>query len=100
MRKDTKQADALRAEIRQILAKVKDRDLLLFFLWTFKRISRNQSLPSDREIKPLRDAFLRVMGAIRNRTRAEAADLALVDKWITSDELLLMRERRNEHEPS
>jgi DNA-binding XRE family transcriptional regulator len=77
--------DVLRQEIRRMLAQVEDRDLLLFLLWTMRRISKNQPLPQLDEIKPLRDAFVRVSTAIRERRKAESTDLDLVMKWIGSD---------------
>ena len=81
----------LRQEIRKMLAQVDDRDLLLFLLWTVRRISKNQPLPAVDEIKPLRDAFLRVAKAIRERRKAQTADIDLVMKWIGSDVVNLAR---------
>ncbi len=83
--------DVLRAEIRKILAKVEDRDLLLFILWSVRRISKNKPLPPLDEIRPLRDAFMRVAKAIRERKKAKTSDLDLVRKWIKSDDVELAR---------
>ena len=81
----------LREEINKILAQVQDRDLLLFLLWATRRISKNQPLPPPDEIKPLRDAFIRVAKAIRERKKAKTADIDLVLKWIGSDAVDLAR---------
>lgn len=81
----------LREEIRKMLAKVEDRDLLLFILWSVRRICKNQPLPPPEEIKSLRDAFMRVAKALRERKKAKTADLDLVTKWIGSDDVELAR---------
>ena len=83
--------EALREEIRKIVADVQDRDLLLFLLWTMRRISKNQPLPPLDEMKLLRDAFIRVAKAIRERKKAKNADIDLVLKWIGSDAIDLAR---------
>jgi ribosome-binding protein aMBF1 (putative translation factor) len=83
--------EGLREEINKILAQVQDRDLLLFLLWTARRISKNQPLPPLEEIRPLRDAFIRVAKAIREKKKANKADIDLVMKWIGSDRVHLAR---------
>ena len=83
--------EVLREEIRKMVAEVQDRDLLLFLLWTMRRISKNQPVPPLDEIKPLRDAFVRVAKAIRERKKAKNADIDLVMKWIGSDVVDLAR---------
>jgi ribosome-binding protein aMBF1 (putative translation factor) len=83
--------EVLREEIRKMVAEVQDRDLLLFLLWTMRRVSKNQPLPPLDEIKPLRDAFIRVANAIRERKKAKTADIDLVMKWIGSDVVDLTR---------
>ena len=83
--------EVLREEIKKMLAEVQDRDLLLFLLWTTRRISKNQPLPPPEQIGSLRDAFIRVAKAIRQRTKASKADIDLVMKWIGSDRVHLAR---------
>jgi len=83
--------EILRAEIKEMLAKVEDSDLLLFILWSVRRISKNQPLPPPEEIKSLRDAFVRVAKALREQKKAKTADLDLMMKWIGSDDVELAR---------
>lgn len=91
MLEESDNPEVLRQEIRKMLAQVDDRDLLLFLLWTVRRISKNQPLPPIDEIKPLRDAFVRVAKAVRERRKAQIADIDLVMKWIGSDVVNLAR---------
>jgi ribosome-binding protein aMBF1 (putative translation factor) len=91
MLEESDNPEVLREEIRKMVAEVQDRDLLLFLLWTTRRISKNQPLPPLDEIKPLRDAFIRVAKAIRERKKAKTADIDLVMKWIGSDAVDLTR---------
>lgn len=91
MTEESDDPEILRAEIKKMLAEVEDRDLLLFILWSVRRISKNQPLPAPEEIKPLRDAFVRVAKALRDQKKAKTADLDLVMKWIGSDDVELAR---------
>jgi Helix-turn-helix len=75
----------MRAELKEMVAKIENRDMLLFVLWSVRRISQHLPMPEDRELKALRDAFLRVTKAIRERRKAKAVDLELVTKWIATD---------------
>ena len=91
MLEESDNPEVLREEIRKIVAEVQDRDLLLFLLWTMRRISKNQPLPPPDEIKALRDAFISVAKAIRERKKAKNVYIALVLKWIGADAVDLAR---------
>jgi hypothetical protein len=83
--------EVLCEQIKKMVAEVQDRDLFLFLLWTMRRISKNQPVPPPDEIKPLRDACIRVAKAIRERKKAKNVDIDLVLKWIGSDAVDLAR---------
>jgi ribosome-binding protein aMBF1 (putative translation factor) len=91
MLEELENPEVLREEIRKMVAEVQDRDLLLFLLWTTRRISKNQPLPPPEQIGSLRDAFIRVAKAIRQRTKASKADIDLVMKWVGSGLVHLAR---------
>jgi helix-turn-helix protein len=74
--------EAVRAELRAIIAKVDDRGSLLFTKWLLTRISKNQPIPPIDEVKALHDAFVRVAAAFRAHRKVKAADLDLVNRWI------------------
>ncbi len=77
--------EQMRAELKETVAKIEDRDMLLFVLWSVRRMSQHLPMPEDQELKALRDAFLRVTKAIRGRRKAKVVDLELVTKWIATD---------------
>ena len=88
---ETDNPEVLRQEIFAILDKVTDRGSLLFFHWILTRISNNDPLPADEELKALHRAFVRITAAFAERRRPCADDLALVNKWIVIDKAATAR---------
>ena len=88
---ETDNPEALRNEILAVLEKVTDRGSLLFFHWILRRISNNDPLPADEELKALHGAVVRITAAFAERKRPHADDLALVNKWIVIDEAATAR---------
>ncbi len=60
---ETDDPEVLRKEISAVLEKVTDRGSLLFFHWILRRISNNDPLPADEELKALHRAFVRITAA-------------------------------------
>jgi DNA-binding Xre family transcriptional regulator len=83
--------EAVRAELKAIIAKVDDRGSLLFTKWLLTRISKNQPLPPIDEVKALHDAFVRVAAAFRAHRKVKAADLDLVNRWIGIEDVQIAR---------
>jgi hypothetical protein len=77
--------EQMRAELKEMVAKIEDHDMLLFVLWSVRRIFQHLPIPGGEELKALREAFLRVTKAIRERRKAKVVDLELVKKWIATD---------------
>ena len=88
---ETDDPAVLRREILAVLEKVTDRGSLLFFQWILGRISNNDPLPADEELKALHEAFVRIAAAVAERRRPHTDDLALVKKWIVIDEAATAR---------
>lgn len=70
--------DDLRNEITEILNKITDSETLLFCLWMFKKIARHEEVPPPEKLKGLRDAFVRMISALRNKKTIKQENLALV----------------------
>lgn len=83
--------EAVRAELKAIIAKVDDRGSLLFTKWLLTRISKNQPIPPIDEVKALHDAFVRVAAGFRAHRKVKAADLVLVDRWIGVEDVEIAR---------
>jgi hypothetical protein len=83
--------EAVRAELKAIIAKVDDRGSLLFTKWLLTRISKNQPIPPIDEVKALHDAFVRVAAAFRAHRKVKAADLDLVNRWIGVEDVEIAR---------
>ena len=83
--------EAVRAELKAIIAKVDDRGSLLFTKWLLTRISKNQPIPPIDEVKALHDAFVRVATAFRAHRKVKAADLDLVNRWIAVQDVEIAR---------
>ena len=83
--------EAVRAELKAIIAKVDDRGSLLFTKWLLTRISKNQPIPPINEVKALHDAFVRVAAAFRAHRKVKAADLDLVNRWIGIEDVQIAR---------
>jgi hypothetical protein len=83
--------EAVRAELKAIIAKVDDRGSLLFTKWLLTRISKNQPIPPIDEVKALHDAFVRVAAAFRTHRKVKAADLDLVNRWIGVEDVEIAR---------
>jgi DNA-binding Xre family transcriptional regulator len=83
--------EAVRAELKAIIAKVDDRGSLLFTKWLLTRISKNQPIPPIDEVKALHDAFARVTAAFRAHRKVKAADLDLVNRWIGVEDVEIAR---------
>jgi hypothetical protein len=83
--------EAVRAEIKAIIAKVDDRGSLLFTKWLLTRISKNQPIPPIDEVKALHDAFVRVAAAFGAHRKVKAADLDLVNRWIGVEDVEIAR---------
>jgi len=88
---ETDDPEVLRKEILAVLEKVTDRGSLLFFHWILRRISNNDPLPADEELKALHRAFVRITAAFAEKKRPHADDLALVNKWIVIDKAATAR---------
>ncbi len=88
---ETDDPEVLRKEILAVLEKVTDRGSLLFFHWILRKISNNDPLPADEELKALHRAFVRITAAFAERRRPHADDLALVNKWIVIDKAATAR---------
>ena len=83
--------EAVRAELKAIIAKVDDRGSLLFTKWLLTRISKNQPIPPIDEVKALHDAFVRVAAAFRAHRKVKPADLDLVNRWIGVEDVEIAR---------
>lgn len=83
--------EAVRAELKAIIAKVDDRGSLLFTKWLLTRISKNQPIPPIDEAKALHDAFVRVAAAFKAQRKVKAADLDLVNRWIGVEDVEISR---------
>jgi len=83
--------EAVRAELKAIIAKVDDRGSLLFTKWLLTRISKSQPIPPIDEVKALHDAFVRVAVAFRAHRKVKAADLDLVNRWIGVEDVEIAR---------
>jgi hypothetical protein len=68
---------SIRTEIKAAIARVEDRGSLLFIKWLLTRISKDLPMPQEEEIKALHDAFVRVAGALRKRSKIKVADFDL-----------------------
>lgn len=77
--------EVLRREIRTMLEKVTDRGSLIFFQWLIGRISANDPLPGDEELKTLHQAFMRLKAAFRAKKKPTKEDMELVGKWTDGD---------------
>lgn len=88
---ETDDPEVLRKEISAVVEKVTDRGSLLFFHWILRRISNNDPLPADEELKALHGAFVRITAAFAEKKRPHADDLALVNKWIVIDKAATAR---------
>jgi transcriptional regulator with XRE-family HTH domain len=88
---ETDDPEILRKEILAVLEKVTDRGSLLFFHWILRRISNNDPLPADEELKALHQAFVRITAGFAEKKRPHADDLALVGKWIVIDKAATAR---------
>jgi hypothetical protein len=88
---ETDDPEALRQEILAVLEKITDRGSLLFFHWILRRISNNDPLPADEELKALHSAFVRITAAFAEKKRPPAADLNFVSKWSVVDEVAVAR---------
>jgi hypothetical protein len=87
--------EAVRAELKAIIAKVDDRGSLLFRKWLVTRISKNEPIPPIDQVKVVHDAFVRVAAALSAHRKAEAADLDLVSRWIGIEDMEIARALAN-----
>ena len=85
MKKEIDDPEVLRREIRTMLEKVTDRGSLIFFQWLIGRISANDPLPGDEELKTLHQAFIRLHAAFRAKKAPTKEDMELVGKWTDGD---------------
>lgn len=84
--------EALRKEIRAMLDRISDRGSLLYLLWLLRRIAKNEPLPAIQELKRLHGAFVRVAGALDDKTKKfDEADWALVDKYMNAGGVRISR---------
>lgn len=83
--------EVLRKEIRALLSTVRERGTLLFVQWLINRITNDDALPPDEELKTLHRAFVRVDAAFTRKKPPTAEDIELVCKWTASDETRLCR---------
>ena len=58
---------------------------LIFFQWLIGRISANDPLPGDEELKTLHQAFIRLHAAFRAKKAPTKEDMELVGKWTDGD---------------
>lgn len=73
----------LRQEINTILDKVKDRGSLAFFQWLITKISKDEQLPPEKELKKLHGAFIRVVERLRDKKKqVDPADWNLMAKYV------------------
>lgn len=73
--------DNLRTEIMDVVNKITDSETLLFCLWMFKKIARHEEVPPPEQVKALQDAFIRMLHAMRDKTRIKREDLALILRY-------------------
>jgi ribosome-binding protein aMBF1 (putative translation factor) len=85
MKKEIDDPEVLRREIRTMLEKVTDRGSLIFFQWLIGRISANDPLPGDEELKTLHQAFIRFHATFRAKKAPTKEDMELVGKWTDGD---------------
>jgi hypothetical protein len=72
---------ALRSEIANLIDKIPDRETLVFCLWMFKKIANSEELPPPEKVKALRDAFIRLIKALRGGKRIRFKDFVLVMQY-------------------
>src|ERR1700685_3835917 len=72
---------ALRGEIGNLIDKIPDRETLVFCLWMFKKIANEEELPPPEKIKALRDAFIRLIKALRRGKQIRFKDFVLVMQY-------------------
>jgi hypothetical protein len=73
---------AIRAEISRLLDGIADNETLLFCRWMFQKIANNEPLPPDEQIKPLREAFIRVLQAVRANGKIRRNDWTLLVEYM------------------
>lgn len=83
--------DNLRTEIMDMVNKIPDNDTLLFCLWMLRKIANHEELPPTEQIKSLRDAFIRMLNALRNKTTIKQQDLALISRYTDTSGLDIAR---------
>jgi hypothetical protein len=71
---------ALRSEIGNLIDKIPDRETLVC-LWMFKKIANNEELPPPEKIKAPRDAFIRLIKALRGGKKIKFKDFVLVTRY-------------------
>jgi helix-turn-helix protein len=89
---DLKSPEAVRAEINDLLDKIPDRETLTFLLWMFRKIAAHEGLPPLEQVPALRDAFMRMMHALRDKKKIRHEDLSLVLRYTDTSGLDIRRE--------
>jgi hypothetical protein len=83
--------DNLRTEIMDMVNKIPDNETQLFCLWMLRKIANDEELPPTEQIKALRDAFIRMLNALRNKTTIKQEDLTLVLQYTDTSDLDIAR---------
>lgn len=84
--------EAVRSEINDLLNKIPDRETLTFLLWMFRKIAANEELPPLEQVPALRDAFVRMMHALRGKNKIRHEDLTLVLRYTDTSGLDIRQE--------
>lgn len=83
--------DNLRTEIMDMVNKIPDNETMLFCLWMLRKIANHEELPPTEQIKALRDAFIRILNPLRNKTTIKQQDLALILRYTDTSGLDIAR---------
>jgi len=83
--------DNLRNEIRDLVNKIPDSETLLFCLWMFRKIAKHEEIPPPEKIKALQDAFIRTIGALRDKKTIRQQDLAVILQYTDTSGLDIAR---------
>jgi hypothetical protein len=83
--------DSLRTEIMDVVNKIPDSETLLFCLWMFRKIVKHEELPPPEKLKALQDAFIRMLNAMRDKTRIRREDLSLILQYTDTSGLDIAR---------
>jgi hypothetical protein len=89
---DHNSPEVVRAEINDLIDKIPDRETLTFVLWMVRKIAVSEELPPLEQVPALRDAFIRMMHALRDKKKISHEDLTLVLRYTDSSGLDIRRE--------